>query len=95
MIITEEQYNNLLYLYKHLQYKHEKLQDQYSSLQREYEKIEHRIKSELEPRIIEEGRKYDLYVENGSSDICFRNGISGNCNNDCEMFESKEECNEI
>jgi hypothetical protein len=94
MLITEDQYNNLLYLYKYLQYDHEKLQDQYSFLQKEYGKIEHKIKSELEPRIIEEGRKYDSYVENGSSDICFRNGIIGNCNNDCEMFGSKEECNE-
>jgi len=92
MNIFEENYNDLLRLYNRLQDNYEKLEEKYKNLQNKYEKSEHRISCELEPRLIIERKSYDSYVKNGSSDICFKNGINGTCSEDCELFGTKEEC---
>lgn len=81
-----------------LEWELHKLQQAYDDLEEKYrkqtlllEKAEHRIQNELEPRIHNENRSYDIYVKNGGSDVCTRNILMSNCGPDCEKY-GKEGC---
>lgn len=70
----------------------EDLEKQLDKTRSDKEHAEYRVKQELEPRIKAEERVYDIWVSNGGSDPCMRNGMNGNCNPDCEAFGSEDGC---
>ena len=90
MDVSQEDYNDLLRQYNKLEFNYDKLYDKYLKLKSDLENSEFKIKSELEPRINAEKKQYDSYVLNGGSDICFRNGTAGMCNDLCELYGTKE-----
>lgn len=91
--------DNLKERYDDLKWAYEKRGDKISELQRELNKYsdlyyhaQHRVDSELEPRIKQEQRSYDAYVTYGGGDECMQNGMWGHCGIECSVFGSKYEC---
>jgi len=83
----EEKYDNLLYYYRQRGYKIEELQSKLNSIEEKLDSARFKIETELDPRIKSEQNNYDSWVTSGGSDDCFRNGDSGRCGLECNVFQ--------
>lgn len=88
----EKRIDNLRRNYDHLRNEYNKLQEKYDNTYNKLSSANFKIETELEPRIKQEQRSYDVYVTNGGGDECFQSGISGSCGYDCHIFGEKPEC---